>query len=84
MRTIVLGLVVLAGLAAQATPANAFRGWYPWCAWLTDGVDAAACAYTSLQQCMKTVRGVGGACGLNPAPPPLVGPAPARRGYVYR
>ena len=83
MRRIMLGTVVLVGLAASGTQANALRPWYPWCAWLSDGVDAAACAYTSLQQCMKTVRGVGGACGLNPYPPP-VARAPARRGYAYK
>jgi hypothetical protein len=84
MRAIMMGLVVLAGLAAAATPASAFRGWYPWCAWLTDGVDAAACAYTSLRQCMKTVRGAGGTCGLNPYPPPPGALAPTRRGYAYK
>jgi Protein of unknown function (DUF3551) len=82
MRSIVLALVAVGAIAISGMPAHAFRGWYPWCAWLSDGVDAAACAYASLQQCMKTVRGVGGACGLNPYPPPPM--APTRRGYAYK
>jgi len=87
MRKIVLGTVVLVGLVASGTQANALRAWYPWCAWVTPGVEAAtwACAYTSLEQCVKTVRGAGGVCGLNPyPPPPPVAPVRSRRGYVYK
>ncbi len=84
MRKIVLGMVVLAALAAAGTPANALRAWYPWCAWLPSGVEAGSCAYTTLQQCMATVRGAGGYCGINPYPPPPVVSVRTRRGYSYK
>ena len=88
MRRIMLGTVVLVGLAASGTQANALRPWYPWCAWVTPGGPEAAtwaCAYTSLQQCVDTVRGAGGVCGLNPyPPPPPVLPVQSRRKSVHR
>jgi hypothetical protein len=85
MRKIVLGMVVLLALAASGTRANALRGWYPWCAWLSSGIEAGSCAYATLQQCMTTVRGAGGYCGINPyPPPPPVASVRTRRGYIYK
>ena len=38
---------------------------YPWCTVGTGG-HHRHCGYTSLEQCMQTVRGVGGICNRNP------------------
>lgn len=77
MRTIVLTTTLIAALAASATPAKAWRAWHPWCAWLANGIEAGSCAYDTLAQCVATVRGAGGYCGINPYPPPP--PPPVRR-----
>jgi hypothetical protein len=86
MRMIVVGAVVLAALAASGSSANAWRhGWYPWCAWLSDG-PYYDCFYTTLKECVASVRGVGGMCGVNPYPPPprYAGRTRARRGYSFK
>jgi hypothetical protein len=84
MRLFVLGAVVVAALAASGTSAHAWRrAWYPWCAWTSGGVYDD-CTYATLQQCVTSVRGVGGMCGYNPYPPPqYAARTRARRGY-YR
>lgn len=78
MRFFVVALTVLAALALGGSRAEARYGWYPWCAWLADDMPGG-CAYTSLRQCLATVRGVGGYCGINPYPPPT-----SRRRYRAR
>ena len=39
---------------------------YPWCAIYTKTSGATSCYYTSFQQCMATMRGIGGTCVRNP------------------
>ncbi len=39
---------------------------YPWCSVGTAG-HHSHCGYTSLEQCLQTVRGAGGLCNKNPA-----------------
>ena len=70
MRTIILATTVVMALVMYGPRANAYPYGYPWCAWLSAGVNAAPCAYTSLKQCLATVWGVGGYCYLNPYLPP--------------
>ena len=53
-------LVVPHGSAAQ----SAYD--YPWCAVYTNRSGAQACYYTSYQQCMATMRGIGGTCIESP------------------
>lgn len=39
---------------------------YPWCAVYTKTTGATSCYYTSFQQCLATMRGIGGTCIRNP------------------
>jgi len=39
---------------------------YPWCS-VGTGDHHRHCGYTSLEQCLQTVRGAGGLCNKNPA-----------------
>ena len=39
---------------------------YPWCASYTKTSGALSCYYTSFQQCMATMRGIGGTCVRSP------------------
>jgi hypothetical protein len=64
-----LGMV----LAAASTGAQAQN--YPWCAHYDFGWDDAVnCGFVSFDQCMQTVRGMGGFCITNSDPP--MTPAP--------
>jgi hypothetical protein len=39
---------------------------YPWCAVYTKTNGAVSCYYTSFQQCMATLSGIGGTCIRSP------------------
>jgi hypothetical protein len=56
-------------MLAASTPARA-EVQYPWCAQYRPPLDAVNCGFTSFQQCLATVRGIGGYCYPNPAYPP--------------
>jgi hypothetical protein len=57
-----LGLVAVACIAG--TPAQAQN--YPWCAQYGRSAGGAMnCGFTSFQQCMATVSGIGGFCERN-------------------
>lgn len=62
-----LGAVAL-GLGAVFAFTEPSAAWErqngPWCAYLDNSYDE--CAYFSQRQCLKTVRGIGGACYPNP------------------
>jgi hypothetical protein len=70
-------LVVTAAAALAAfkpAPAQA-EVWYPWCAQYSGGekgIGATVCSFVSREQCLASVRGLGGFCSENPAPPPPV------------
>jgi Protein of unknown function (DUF3551) len=52
----------VAGLSGQAQAQN-----YPWCAVYDVGDAAYNCGFVSFEQCMATVRGIGGSCMVNTA-----------------
>ena len=56
--------IVLASLTALARPAAAIE--YPWCAQYS-GEDGGGrnCGFSTLEQCMATVSGIGGDCERN-------------------
>jgi uncharacterized protein DUF3551 len=65
-------LLLLVGAAlvgeAQALYAQSAPSSYPWCAVSPGrGGGGRSCYYTSQQQCMDTMSGVGGYCIQNPA-----------------
>ena len=57
--------VAIAAMAALARPAAAIE--YPWCAQYggDDGDGGRNCGFVSREQCMETVRGMGGFCEQN-------------------
>lgn len=75
-------VVTLAALTLLPSPAAAQQHIeYPWCANYSGGASGGGgsnCGFTSFEQCLETVRGMGGFCDPNPfyhRPPP----SPARR-----
>ena len=58
--------VALTALALAASPAAA--QWAPWCFYEggNRGSGAVTCTFYSFEQCLETLRGIGGACAANP------------------
>ena len=72
---------ILAAACGIGTPAQAQN--YPWCAVYGFGRGGGAmnCGFTSHEQCMATVSGIGGFCQVNTTyQPPVAGPRPHYRG----
>ena len=67
-------LIVAAGIGTRAEAQN-----YPWCAHYSGGSMGGAmnCGFTTFQQCLDTVSGIGGFCERNDWYKPPV-PAPVR------
>jgi Protein of unknown function (DUF3551) len=86
VRTMLFVLGIVVGSAAIGAPAKAQN--YPWCAYYGGGSDDGGgtnCGFTTFDQCMATVSGIGGFCMRNtmyqasgPAPP-----ARARKRYPH-
>lgn len=75
-------LGILAAIVCVEKPAEAQSG--GWCAYLNGGGHDGSreCGFTTLQQCLATVRGVGGNCSPSPYYEPPRYPH-HRRGYPY-
>jgi hypothetical protein len=54
----------------QPGPGQAAPYW-PWCSQYFGPNKTHSCAFISWEQCMDTVRGIGGYCYVNPYPPPV-------------
>lgn len=81
MRPLLLMLGIIVSLATLDGSASAQN--YPWCAiyGASDTGGASNCGFTTFEQCMATLSGMGGFCERNTQyiPPPGPHPAPARR-----
>lgn len=66
-----LAALLLAASALAPRPAAAAFN-YPWCALYAQSGGVRSCAFATFEQCLDTVRGIGGYC----APNPLIAPAP--------
>jgi hypothetical protein len=57
-----LGVLVTTVMSAPAEAQN-----YPWCAYYGGGATGGAtnCGFSTFAQCMATVTGIGGFCGVN-------------------
>jgi hypothetical protein len=77
MKTFLFMSAVLFGIAGISTHADAQN--YPWCAYYSGGRGGGTnCGFTTFDQCMATVSGIGGYCTLNTQYVPPPGP---RRRY---
>jgi hypothetical protein len=76
MRSLLFALGVIVGAAAIGGSAHAQN--YPWCAEY-DGGDTSGtnCGFTTFEQCMATLSGMGGFCNRNTQYVPPPGPHPA-------
>ncbi len=74
-------LGILAGTAAIGTRAVAQN--YPWCAIYSKGGGGENCGFTTFEQCMATVSGIGGFCMQNTQYQPSASRKVYRRRYPY-
>jgi Protein of unknown function (DUF3551) len=65
MKTVLLLLGIVAGTAAFGSHAEAAN--YPWCAYYGGfgGGGGTNCGFTTFQQCLADVSGIGGFCDRN-------------------
>jgi hypothetical protein len=79
MKTMLVGLALAAMMMPLAPAAHAQTN-YPWCAQYSGGRGGATnCGFTTFEQCLETVRGIGGFCERNNWYQPPPGPHPRRR-----
>lgn len=77
---LLLGVVVAVIGAAGSAKAQD----YPWCAYYNSFHGGATnCGFVTYQQCVATIRGVGGSCGPNPRYQGPPGPRRPRRSPYY-
>jgi Protein of unknown function (DUF3551) len=78
LTTLVLTTAVVLPQAARAT------SYWPWCSQYFDRSTARQCAYSSREQCMATVSGIGGICYANPYGLVTPGGPPRRHRHAAR
>jgi len=84
MRLLLFILGMCVGIACTERPAEAQN--YPWCAIYGTGFEGTNCGFTTFQQCLNTVTGIGGFCEPNTQYQPPPGPYPltkVQRRYRY-
>jgi hypothetical protein len=79
---ILLVSAMLAAAGAMCTRADAQN--YPWCANYAVKGGATNCGFTTYEQCMVTLSGMGGFCARNTQYVPPPGPHPRSRYYQRR
>lgn len=82
MKALLFAIASLCAAAALCTCAEAQN--YPWCAYYSGGGGGGGgtnCGFTTFEQCMATISGIGGFCDRNTqfVPPPGPHSAPGRR-----
>jgi hypothetical protein len=72
--------VVTAGIGTHAEAQN-----YPWCAYYSGGRGGGGtnCGFTTFEQCMATVSGIGGFCNQNTQYRPPPGPHPRQKSHTH-
>lgn len=72
MKALICGVLICVSGAAVSPRAEAQN--YPWCAYYGMGEDGGGtnCGFSTYQQCMETLSGMGGFCNRNTqyVPPP--------------
>jgi hypothetical protein len=77
-------LLLMLGIVAAAVSAgrSAAAQNYPWCAYYGAGFEGTNCGFTTFEQCMATVSGIGDFCDRNNwYKPPVAAAPPPYRGH---
>jgi hypothetical protein len=83
MRLLLFMLGIVVGIVAIGNRAEAQS--YPWCLIYGAGFEGTNCGFTTFQQCLNTVSGIGGFCQQNNLyqPPPDSHLSTRQRRYPY-
>ena len=85
MRLLLFTLGLCAGIVSIGNRAEAQN--YPWCSQYSEGgAGGRNCGFTTFQQCLENVSGIGGFCEPNTQYQPPPGPHPftrVQRHYPY-
>ena len=88
MKALIVAIGICAAAGAMSTRAEAQN--YPWCAYYSGGSMGGGgtnCGFTTYEQCMADVSGIGGLCMRNtqyiPAPAPRPDYRPHRRRHRH-
>jgi Protein of unknown function (DUF3551) len=84
MRLLLVMLGIFVGIVCIEKPAEAQN--YPWCAQYSGPAGGTNCGFTTFQQCLDTLSGIGGFCERNTLYQPPPGPrllTRAQRRYPY-
>ena len=82
MRTLTILALVIAAMGFNARDAQAEGKYWPWCARYSGWT--VVCGFTTFQQCLATVSGVGGICQPNVMPPVVEGVRDKRTRHARR
>ena len=74
MKFLLFTLGICVGIVGFANLAEAQK--YPWCAYYSGKFGGTNCGFTTFQQCLDTVSGIGGFCERNNLYQPPPGPHP--------
>ena len=77
MRFVLFVLIVIAATTVLNTPTKAQN--YPWCSINSGALGGENCGFTTFQQCLDNVSGIGGFCQPNTQYQPPPGPHPPTR-----
>jgi len=77
MRFLLIIVGALTAMVCIEKPAEAQN--YPWCAYYNVSGGTTYCGWATFEQCLATVRGIGGSCGPNPMYQTSPGPYPSTR-----
>jgi Protein of unknown function (DUF3551) len=77
MRFVLFVLIVIAATTVLNTPTKAQN--YPWCSIYSGALGGENCGFTTFQQCLDNVSGIGGFCQPNTQYQPPPGPHPPTR-----
>jgi hypothetical protein len=77
----VLGLLVAAIAIAPRAQAQSN---YPWCSIYGSGFSGTNCGFTTFEQCLENVRGIGGFCQQNDWYHSSAAAAPQYSGHKHR
>jgi hypothetical protein len=81
MKTLLCLLGILTGMSVIGAPAHAQN--YPWCAYYSGKGGGTNCGFTTFEQCLTNVSGIGGFCEPNTLYQPPAGPRRNYRAYPY-
>ena len=67
MKKVLIAFATVAAMAAFGSPSANAEVEYPWCAqYGRFGTQATNCGFSTRQQCLATISGIGGYCVRNP------------------